>query len=67
MSATLEELKTRALQLAPPERDELIRLLIASSTTSRRAPPRRSHAPGMKKSSAESPIWKREEQNCNTF
>ena len=30
MSATLEDLKTRALQLAPPERDELIRTLIES-------------------------------------
>lgn len=30
MSATLEDLKARALQLAPPERDELIRILIAS-------------------------------------
>ena len=30
MSATLEDLKTRALQLTPPERDELIRTLIES-------------------------------------
>ena len=30
MSATLEDLKTRALQLAPPERDELVRTLIES-------------------------------------
>lgn len=30
MSATLEDLKARALQLAPPDRDELIRTLIES-------------------------------------
>ncbi len=30
MSATLEDLKARALQLDPPERDELIRTLIES-------------------------------------
>lgn len=30
MSAILEDLKARALQLAPPDRDELIRALIAS-------------------------------------
>lgn len=30
MSAILEDLKTRALQLAPPERDELVRTLIES-------------------------------------
>jgi putative addiction module component (TIGR02574 family) len=30
MSAILEDLKARALQLAPPDRDELIRILIAS-------------------------------------
>lgn len=30
MSAMLEDLKARALQLAPPERDELVRTLIES-------------------------------------
>lgn len=30
MSATFEDLKARALQLAPPDRDELVRVLIAS-------------------------------------
>jgi len=30
MSATLEDLKARALQLTPPDRDELIRTLIKS-------------------------------------
>lgn len=30
MSAILEDLKARALQLAPPERDELVRTLIES-------------------------------------
>ena len=30
MSATLEDLKARALQLTPPDREELIRVLIAS-------------------------------------
>lgn len=30
MSAILDDLKARALQLAPPDRDELIRVLIAS-------------------------------------
>jgi len=30
MSAILEDLKARALELAPPDRDELIRILIAS-------------------------------------
>jgi putative addiction module component (TIGR02574 family) len=30
MSATLEDLKVRALQLTPPDRDELVRTLIAS-------------------------------------
>jgi putative addiction module component (TIGR02574 family) len=30
MSATLDDLKTKALQLSPPDRDELIRTLIES-------------------------------------
>lgn len=30
MSANLDDLKARALQLAPPDRDELVRVLIAS-------------------------------------
>jgi putative addiction module component (TIGR02574 family) len=30
MSTTLEDLKTRALQLSPSDRDELVRALIAS-------------------------------------
>ncbi|HUG77140.1 MAG TPA: addiction module protein [Burkholderiales bacterium] len=30
MSAILEDLKARALQLSPPDRDELVRALIAS-------------------------------------
>jgi len=39
MSAILEDLKARALQLAPPDRDELIRALIASIDGEPEGPP----------------------------